>query len=526
MEARAGIRRCWWLAACAWAAVLLVLLPSLPLAVFLASALILVGRLLGAADQVSSERFRRAMVVAGGTATVALVGCRIADAWSLTVPPLVLGALSVVALLGLICLAVGEGVPERPLFALFGAIVLVCAPLLCPSVPAALACLALEVVAFLALLVVRQFCRAKEVGAGDVGATLASLAARPLSARELDVLTRTLHGEARPQISEALGIAESTVGTLRSRGYEKLGVSSKDELERLVGAAAGSSGEKDAESAGNLVRRVAGVLCATALLVTALLSLVVPQGAPVILVCAGAMLSSVSLACFLLLPLDTGGAHALGARLGKAPTWEHGLVVALCAVLVPVLVVSSWVRCVAGLLILFLALVILGSSAARSGIEEPLMRRVARLLEAGSQEISCRVSEVSGTMGTGLLICSQGVAAGLVLGGPGPLDGAWLLVALLAVLDFGRVFGPGEGVETCAEALAVELLRERALNETQVKVALCIADGLGEREVCERLHLARGTVKSYRSLVYRTFGVHGATELREALRMPARSSRV
>ena len=154
------------------------------------------------------------------------------------------------------------------------------------------------------------------------------------------------------------------------------------------------------------------------------------------------------------------------------------------------------------------------------------MRRVARLLEAGSQEISCRVSEVSGIMGTGLLICSQGVAAGLVLGGPGPLDGAWLLVALLAVLDFGRVFGPGEGVETCAEALAVKLLRERGLNETQVKVALCIADGLGEREVCERLHLARGTVKSYRSLVYRTFGVHGATELREALRMPARSSRV
>ena len=153
------------------------------------------------------------------------------------------------------------------------------------------------------------------------------------------------------------------------------------------------------------------------------------------------------------------------------------------------------------------------------------MRRVARLLETGAQEVSCRVSEVSGIMGTGLLICSQGAAAGLALGCPGPLDGAWLLVVLLAVLDFGRVFGPGEGVETGTEALAVELLRERGLNETQVKVALCIADGLGEREVCERLHLARGTVKSYRSLVYRTFGVHGTAELREALRMPARPPR-
>ena len=525
MGARIGIRRSWWLVACAWAATLLVLLPSLPLAVFLASALILVGRLLGAADQVSSERFRRAMVVAGGIATVALAGCRIADAWALDVPPLVSGALSCVALLGLICLAVGEGVPERPLFALFGVTVLVCAPLLCPSMPASFACFALEAVAFLALIVVRWFCRAKEADTGDVGATLASLAARPLSARELDVLTRTLRGEVRPQISEALGIAESTVSTLRSRGYDKLGVSSRDELERLVGAVAGPSGEKDAGAFGFLVRRLAAVLCAAALLVAALLSLAVPQGAPVISVCAGAMLSSISLACFLLLPLDTGGAHALGARVGKAPTWEHGLVAALCAALVPVLVVSSWSGCVAGMLIVFLTLVFLGSSAVSSGFDGSHATRTAKLLSTGAQGIVCRVSEVSGIMGTGLLILSQCVAAGLSLGGPGPLDGAWLLMVLLAVLDFGRVFGPGEGAEPDNEALAVELLRDRGFNETQVKVALCLADGMGEREVCERLHLARGTVKSYRSLVYRTFGVHGAAELRETLRMPARSSR-
>lgn len=525
MEVRAGIRRCWWLVACVWAAVLLVVLPSPPLAVCLASALILIGRLLGAADQVSSERFRRAMVVAGGIATVALVGCRIAEAWAPGLPLLVSGALSVVALLGLICLAVGEGVPERPLFALFGALILACAPLLCPSVPALAARLALEALAFLALLVVWRSCRSKETGAGDVGATLSSLAARPLSARELDVLARTLHGEARPQISEALGIAESTVGTLRSRGYEKLGVSSKDELERLVRAAAGPSGEKDAEAAGNLVRRVAGALCAMVLPMVALLSLAAPHAAVSISICAGATLSSASLACFLLLPLDTGGARAIGTSLGGAPTWEHGLVTALCAALVPVLVVSSGMRCVAGLLILFLALAFLGSGAVRPGVKEPPARRVARLLEVGAQEVACRVSEVSGIMGTGLLICSQDVAAGLALGGPGPLDGAWLLVVLLAVLDFGRVFGPGGDAEPGSDALAVELLRERGLNETQVKVALCIADGLGEREVCERLHLARGTVKSYRSLVYRTFGVHGAAELREALRMPARSSR-
>lgn len=525
MEVRAGIRRWWWLVACAWAAAILVLMPSLPIAVFLVSALILIGRLLGAADQVSSERFRRAMVVAGGVATVALAVCRIAGTWTLAAPLVVSGVLSAVALLGLICLAVGEGVPERSLFALFGVTVLVCAPLLCPSLPTLLACLALEVVAFLALFVVRRFCHAKESPTGDVEAVLASLATRPLSRRELDVLTRTLHGEARPQISKALGIAESTVGTLRSRGYEKLGISSKDDLECLAAAATGSPGEKDAEAAGNPVRRLAGVLCATALVVAAPLSLVVPQEAPAVLVCAGAMLSSVSLGCFLLLPLDTGGARTLDTWLGKAPTWEHGLVTALGAVLVPVLMVSSLVRCVAGLLILFFVLVFLGSGAVRPGVEEPLAGQAARLLRSGSQEVDCRVSEVSGIMGTGLLICSQAVAAGLALGGPGLLDGAWLLVVLLAVLDFGRVFGPGEGAEQGSEALAVELLREHGLNETQVKVALCIADGLGEREVCERLNLARGTVKSYRSLVYRAFGVHGATELREALRMPAHSSR-
>lgn len=522
LSARAHMGRRRGPLALAWIACLLTSACALPLSVPLASALVLAGRLLGAADPVSSERCRRAMVAAGGVATSALALCAAARALGLQLPSALAVALSTVSLIGLICLAVGAGVPERELFSVSGVAVLACALLPAPSPAVALASLSLATCAVVAVLAVRAL-SSRGGKPADASAPLASLAARPLSPREAEVLERTLAGETRPQIARALGVSESTVGTLRSRGYEKLGVGSKDELEALAKGAGGARGEKDDRAGETRARRLAEALAAATPPCASLVTLLAPSSLSSACVVAGALLVSVSLSCFVLLGADTGGAHALGERLGTSPSWDKGLVTALVAPLVPALVVSTWPRRLAGALLVVAALALLGADIARREPGDAPASRARRVLRAGSQELACRAPEASGLMGLALIALSQDAVARVLLPEPGPLDGAWLLVAALAALAFGRAFGPEPGDAPRHDALAREILSERGLSETQAEVALCLAGGMGEPEVCERLHLARGTVKSYRSRVYRALGVHSAAELREALRIPPRA---
>lgn len=53
---------------------------------------------------------------------------------------------------------------------------------------------------------------------------------RGLSCREHDVATALSHGLTRPQVAQALGISANTVGTLSTRIYRKLGVSTRLQL--------------------------------------------------------------------------------------------------------------------------------------------------------------------------------------------------------------------------------------------------------------------------------------------------------
>lgn len=521
MPARALIGRHRRPLALVWAVCLLPFARALPLAVLCASALVLAGRLLGAADPTSSERCRRAMVAAGGVAVVALALCAVVRALGLPLPSALVVALSTVSLLGLVCLAVGTGVSERALFYVSGVAVLACALFLAPSRAVALASISLAVGAIAGAVAVRSL-SSRGGEPVDVAELLASLAARPLSPREADVLERTLAGETRPQVAHALGVSESTVGTLRSRGYEKLGVGSKVELEALVRGAAEAPGEKVSRAGEARARRIAESLAAAVPLCASLVTLLVPASLPTACFVAGTLLASVSLACFVLLGADTGGARELDERLGTSPSWDKGLVTTLLALLVPPLIVSTLPRRAAGLLLVVTALLLLGADLARREPGDAPVTRALRSLKVGSQELACRAPEASGLTGLALIALSQDAVARVVLSEPGPLDGTWLLAAFLGVLAFGRVFGPAQTAPR-EDELARTLLRERGLSETQVEVALCIAGGMGEAEVSERLHLARGTVKSYRSLVYRALGVHSAAELRKALRIPARA---
>ena len=93
---------------------------------------------------------------------------------------------------------------------------------------------------------------------GDYAATmrraLDDLAERELSDREREVLVRTLCGEPRRVIAQALDVSESTVGTNRTRGYEKLGVSSKVELVSRVSSWTSDAGSLRPDGSGH--RRV------------------------------------------------------------------------------------------------------------------------------------------------------------------------------------------------------------------------------------------------------------------------------
>lgn len=112
------------------------------------------------------------------------------------------------------------------------------------------------------------------------------------------------------------------------------------------------------------------------------------------------------------------------------------------------------------------------------------------------------------------MFLSASTLAPLLAAFPGALEGAWVLTPVLALLVFGSAFGPS-GQSEKDESLAY--LRRAGLSELQANIALALARGDGERVICERLHVAPGTVKSTRVRCYRALGVHSASELREAL---------
>lgn len=67
-------------------------------------------------------------------------------------------------------------------------------------------------------------------GSKQIMQTLTSAAIMPLSGQEQTVLEAMLDGKTGKEIAAELGISESSVGTFRKRGYEKLGIKKKSEL--------------------------------------------------------------------------------------------------------------------------------------------------------------------------------------------------------------------------------------------------------------------------------------------------------
>lgn len=90
---------------------------------------------------------------------------------------------------------------------------------------------------------------------------------------------------------------------------------------------------------------------------------------------------------------------------------------------------------------------------------------------------------------------------------PRTVDAEQLCVAVAAAARGEVALAPGAHALIAGEIRRRGSEREAILTERERQVLLYVADGLGAREIGERLHLSTGTVKSCLLQIYRRFGV-------------------
>jgi DNA-binding NarL/FixJ family response regulator len=358
---------------------------------------------------------------------------------------------------------------------------------------------------------------------------LSSHALRPLSGRETEVLISTALGKPRRIIAQELGVSESTVNTNRSRGYEKLGIRSKQELCLLISSAQQSNDVKSyyaSENSTSVNRRFAFLhkhwstltymgLCLACTLCPfdASSQLVTAHVFGLALIC-GALIG------FLCYP-DSGGEEALRQRLGVSPTWEKSLFAATGTTLAAALLVASWPLLwlfrILSLLVLFATVLLIGTNVALPGAEISWTHRTRHLLQTGIQELFCRSRELAALVGFCFLL--QRPIDSLFASHPDVPYGLCALLLVAGVMIFGKISpttSPDGNPRKDADVV-LKHLRGCGLNELQAQIALLIARGDNESEICNQLHIARGTVKSYRSRIYVALGIHSAAELQKVI---------
>ena len=136
-------------------------------------------------------------------------------------------------------------------------------------------------------------------------------------------------------------------------------------------------------------------------------------------------------------------------------------------------------------------------------------------------------------------LCGAVALQGLLLGGlPGQsspfinffglmsVSNDWLSVAAMVGYPLGVLWVASAALlprGQLAESLLADedrcvlYLRGRGLGELEARVVTWIASGAGTQLICDRLHVAPGTVNAYRARAYTRLGVHSSRELAELL---------
>lgn len=383
-----------------------------------------------------------------------------------------------------------------------------------------------------------------------------------LSAREREVLHLLAQGQSQQRVARELGLKPSTVGTYRSRAYEKLGVSNKGELADLINAQApraeqesskaGATGTFKPRDARGAPSRRAGAFLASGLGTwTASCLMLASSRAPGVEVDSAWYLGTAWLLLGMYLGIcwrtcrrgsaglekeDHGHQDELergrrsrqdetgyaGEKRGYRSDLEAAIVRCSLPLLVPLSLRCLTRGCLVALLILVATLCCI--ALVREGREGTLAMPVVsmpRPLEAslaliGILALGPRYPDVSSQL-YGFEV--SGLAVGAI-------SSVCLSVAMYHVLTTrAGCSRPEEGVERegrrGAGRRVLSYLQGRGLNELQARVCALTARGLATGEICEELCVSRGTVSSYRHRAYTTLGVRSRAELRELLQRDA-----
>lgn len=371
-------------------------------------------------------------------------------------------------------------------------------------------------------------------GAASVGRTLTSPVPRLvgertdlLSARESEVLARMLSDESTASIASVMGVSESTVATYRYRGFRKLGVSDRRELNSYArsGAVAVSSARDETEPV-----RTRGETAVIAFLIAAslfprivrLLGFITPRmsgllGTWHMSVWISALVLLVVGAVLIAAPPSSAGYQ--GGAEGKDLTEDamRSVLMLLFAVYVSDLrsTVGAW-----GFLTLLVVVLACGARGyclmVQQGADVGLSTAL-RVLRAGAQDLARSVPSSAILLGCAALgYWNIQSSLGPVL----PLSAFWLLLIILTcVLSVREILcsqhakaGRGD-----ARAALLSLLRSKGMSELQVEVLVDSIEGYSVAEICERRSTTENTVKSYRRRGCRAFGAKSIDELRRVL---------
>lgn len=310
-----------------------------------------------------------------------------------------------------------------------------------------------------------------------------------LSRREREVLELTLEGKTGKEIGEVLHIAPSTAGSYRSRIYEKLGVSSVQDVLSAVAHAMTAGLEEHKEGDGHREKRV-GVPYLYGLLI--------------LLLCVAVSMTAQAiyqpyLSCFVVL--------------------VAGVLLCICAWRMrsgPLDLTQLFVGLSAG----FAGCAILYSSWNLAAVLAPLL-----LIAAFS---------IVGECSWGLAAASA-LAASLFIPGDGLVGGLatvplamllisallWTIALLSESAKTQRLAADSANLVAEGERRVMAYLEGRGLSELKAKVCLLTAYGFDAQTIADALFVSASTVSNYRSKSYESLGVYGREGLTSLLKHDA-----
>lgn len=397
---------------------------------------------------------------------------------------------------------------------------------------------------------------------------LRSLEKTRLSDRELLVLALTLEGKTGKEIAQDIKVSTPTVGSYRSRGYEKIGVSNKKGLFRLVeevekdnlDEAAGGKTIENSDAATSLsseghegaigkvsVTASIAMIIVIVIMISVLLfdplnellqsrydtMALVEYGPSVKAILSGLLLTS----GFALIVTSGQPAYAsdLFRREMLRSSFERYVICLGVACSSALVFASSYPNAIGrffGSIGLLSSCAYMGAHIART--EKKGCSKLFASILMGYKAVSAICPELIVLAGASAMTIDSVVAYGFSIWMGWPLARGvselmfpFCMASVLALVSMALInlmeHMPCVSLSLDERARAESYLAGRGLTDLQIKVLLLSLQGLSIPTICSRLYIAPGTVGSYRSRAYSILGVRTLKEAGDLIRRETRS---